>query len=787
MKLNWKNPTAIAIGLMLLVIGLLFQPVIFGGKTFGSPDSLNPKAASIAIHDLTEKSGEYPLWQPRIFSGMPTNEAFTNVSHLYYPEHLFRIAGFSGIMIQLFHLLFAGIGVFLLLKFLKCSHWAAVLGATAFMLTPYMVTMVVFGHGSQMMTASYIPWVFWLTLKLWNKPSLQDAGWLAILLGFQLQRAHVQIAYYTWMLIGAYVLVQVIIGLLDVDSRKNVGKSFGFFALACVIGLGISLLVYLPAMEYAPYSVRGGGISGGAEYGYATGWSFHPKELLTFLIPSAFGFGGVTYWGKMPFTDYPNYMGILVLMLASLGVLLRRDKLTIFLTVATVTALFIAFGRHLNLIYNLFYNFAPYFDKFRVPSMILILVQFNIAVLAAIGLDNIIALKNSRTPRWLMIVSGIAALVFLILLIGRNWVEEVVRARFTVPRVQDPNLVQAINNIRWESWFNDSWFMLLFVALLLSVIWLLIKNKLDKPILIGAIVVFSLIDISRVDDKIINPDPNSGRNPQLLNKNLVDSYFRRDEVTQFLQEQAGNFRIYPLHNFSDPRLQAFGIESVGGYHPVKLDIYNRFLDATGNIGTVPLMRMMNIKYLISQQLLNHPSFRQVFQGDLRSETGFRDAFVYVLDDALPRAWFVKQVETLKSDEEIWQSITAQNFDPLDVAYIDRSIDNIDLSVGEISNLQITAHTVSFSTKNNGTGFLVLSEVHYPLRWKAFINDQRTEIFKTNGVIRGLVVPAGEHAIEFRYDKSIFSISKIISFCAFLMAFGMAVIPNFKRLKKDGLV
>ena len=64
MKLSWKNPIVITIGLMLLVIGLLFQSVIFGGKTFGSPDSMNPKAAGIAINDLAEKNGEYPLWQP---------------------------------------------------------------------------------------------------------------------------------------------------------------------------------------------------------------------------------------------------------------------------------------------------------------------------------------------------------------------------------------------------------------------------------------------------------------------------------------------------------------------------------------------------------------------------------------------------------------------------------------------------------------------------------------------------------------------------------------------------
>ena len=202
MRMDWKNPVVIVSGLMLVIISVLFEPVIFGGKTFGSPDSLSPKAIGIALNDLSEKSGELPQWQPWVFSGMPSAEAFTNISKLYFPEYLFKLFFLPGMLIQLFHLLFAGIGAFLLLRHFKCSDWAAGLGAIAFMITPYMVTMVVFGHGSQMMTAAYIPWVFWLTVRLYQNTNFSDTGWLAVLLGFQLQRGHAQIAYYTWMLIG---------------------------------------------------------------------------------------------------------------------------------------------------------------------------------------------------------------------------------------------------------------------------------------------------------------------------------------------------------------------------------------------------------------------------------------------------------------------------------------------------------------------------------------------------------------------------------------------------------
>src|SRR5439155_807580 len=83
-----------------------------------------------------------------------------------------------------------------------------------------------------------------------------------------------------------------------------------------LLAFAMSAFLYLPTHEYSKLSVRGGGEGGGAGLTYATSWSFHPREILTFVIPSMFGFGGSTYWGSMPFTDYPNYMGIVALALA---------------------------------------------------------------------------------------------------------------------------------------------------------------------------------------------------------------------------------------------------------------------------------------------------------------------------------------------------------------------------------------------------------------------------------------------------------------------------------------
>jgi len=116
MNFNYKSKILFASVFMIILISILFNQVIFSGKSFGSPDTLSPKAVGIALNDASELSGEFPQWQPWIFSGMPSAEAFSHISKLYFPEYLFKLFLLSGMMIQMLHLLFAGIGCFLLLR-----------------------------------------------------------------------------------------------------------------------------------------------------------------------------------------------------------------------------------------------------------------------------------------------------------------------------------------------------------------------------------------------------------------------------------------------------------------------------------------------------------------------------------------------------------------------------------------------------------------------------------------------------------------------------------------------
>ena len=108
------------------------------------------------------------------------------------------------------------------------------------MLTPFMITMIVFGHGSQVMTAAYIPWIMMFTMKLFRNPNSTNIGILALLMGFQLQRAHVQIAYYTWMLIGAYVFITLLFDMREKTNKNKPLISLGAFTLSAILAIAVA-------------------------------------------------------------------------------------------------------------------------------------------------------------------------------------------------------------------------------------------------------------------------------------------------------------------------------------------------------------------------------------------------------------------------------------------------------------------------------------------------------------------------------------------------------------------
>jgi len=752
---------------------LLFYPLVFQSNILLAPDTLVPLASTIALDRVHEATGSYPLWQAWVFSGMPTVEAFSYLSGLYYPNVLFNLFHTDGIVLQLFHLAFAGFGLFLFLREYRLTTLAAFFGGAVFMLNPYLTAMLVHGHGSQLMTAAYIPWMLWATLRLMERGGMVDAGILALVAGFQLQRSHVQIAYYSWMLMVLFVC------FLFLSRRGVFGGGVGGFRLLflLIVGLGcgvaMSASIYIPASQYAAYSVRGmAGQGGGAAWDYATLWSMHPMELLTFLVPGSFGFGGATYWGFMPFTDFPHYAGILVLMLAIGGVAIRRkEPMTWFLVAGLMLYLLLSFGNFFSPVFNLFYQAAPLFSKFRVPSMALIMVYLILAVFAAAGLQELFQCQLDRLRKPLYKGALAFALLIILFFLFEPSIEGFFRSLFPEPSAGSFDLAFMVNKVRWEHLKDSFLVVMMLLSLSAGVLWLCMNNRFSRKLSVVLLLVLGLGDIIWLDLQIVNPSSASLRSPVLAESRVVEPAFRHDEITLFLASRKGLFRIYPAGPlFAENKFALFGIESAGGYHPAKLKIYEEFLSKTGNLASLNILRMLNVGYVISAEPIVHPALELVKSGSLQLANGPQMVSVYALKETVPRAWFAQRVIALKSDEALFTRLLDDRAASGE-AYVDGSLwtESRTFASATVTSLNAQPESMILKVSAPGEAFLVVSEIYYPLRWKVSVDGKPASMVKVNGLLRGVVVPAGSREVHFYYDRSGFETGQRISLGAFVLA------------------
>ncbi|MBC8311039.1 MAG: hypothetical protein H8E72_01930 [Candidatus Marinimicrobia bacterium] len=756
---------------LILICGILFNSVLFEDYLFQGGDSLSPKAVRLGIETSAQEYGEYPLWMPWVFSGMPSVHSFQNISEYYLPHLVMKALMTMGIpqfWEFIFHFIFAAMGMILLLRYLKIRDSIAFFGGVTYMMMPYLVTMIVHGHGSQMMTTAFIPWVIWAIIRLKDSPNGSNMGILALLMGLQLQRAHVQIAYYTWMLVGLYIVMNIIFNY--VDKNKGLPKFVGWAIPAFVLAITMSMWIYLPATSYTPFSIRGAGGGGGTGLEYATQWSFSMGEMLTFINPSYYGFGGATYWGNMPFTDYPNYMGILLLLFAIYGMFTYKDRFRIFLITASAFALLLSFGHHLKPFYQFFYSYFPYFNKFRVPVMILVLLQFNTVVLAALGLNDLMQKIEDRKYdlKLFFVWSGLLFAGIILLNISFDTFAEFGKRSHPV-----------LNPMRADLMSADSFRVGCLLLLGVASIYAISRKWFSEFFGIGIITCIAIIDVGIVDKMIIEPTPESYRTSTLKKKEFLNAYLKEDSIIRFLKSDTTKFRVLPLGALErENRWSAFQIESVGGYHPAKMGNYNELMTQTG--WNYPgILQMLNVKYLISEEPFEHPLFSLVHEGSLYMPDQYVNAFVYQFNGFMNRFFFAENVATLTKDETFTQMKT-HGFSPQQNSFITETLApfNYDASA-KVELVAWSPNRIKIKTVTTSPQFLVMSEIYYPNGW-VIDGHPEIEIIQVNNTLRGILIPEGEFAFEMVFAPSDIKYGTMLTWISLLLVLGLIVAPIVKK-------
>ncbi|MDQ7818634.1 MAG: YfhO family protein [Melioribacteraceae bacterium] len=802
--------------IILIMILIFFSPIMFGDKTTSSGDLIQVKS----LREYATKDYEgFSLWNPYIFCGMPAVATsmslrwFDLTAVIYsYTTQVYSAAFNDYNAIYTFSFVILGFASFFFMRRFGASRGISFLVALGTIFSTGILVLFYIGHITKLMSLAIFPFILLMLFKFQKEIKLIDI--LLFIFGIHLLvlAAHVQIVFYFVLTVLIYFIYFFLRAYLTKDNflKKQLLKSIGISALAGLIALSMSFDTYSQLYEYKPYSTRGtksinelqnpGTPSQSNSYEYNTSWSFSPAEILTFIVPSYYGFGKSTYngplsqnqdvevntyFGQMPFVDSAMYMGVVIFTLALFALYARRKEPVIqFFGILVVLFILISFGKNFPLTFNLFYYYFPLFDNFRVPSMILHVLQIIFPILAGFGVMKIVTLREENNSRFekgfrntSIIFSGLFILSILLGDIISSWFSGRVNAYATgLGQSQQAQMLSALAEYMSNMFRGDLQIALALLSLTFGLSYFYISSKINKDILLLGLVVVIIFDLFRIGN----------RGASYIHASQVNELFREPEYISVIKQQneKGPYRILNLkQDGSMGTLQSnsnfnvyFLQEDFYGYSAVKPRSYQDIMDVVGPMN-VTLWRMLGVKYVVTDKPFQPDGFVTIHTKE--------NLLVHRNDRALPRIYFVDSVAQ-KSSIEILNEIKNDSFDPGKVAFVEKLEFDFD-PISESSSIKISQYkdeTISADVNASGNNFLFFGTTYLP-GWKALIDDKETKVYKTNHGFMGIVVPEGNHKIEFVYKPGGFIIGKYLSLILNILLLGGIVSLIVKaRTKKS---
>jgi len=496
-----------------------------------------------------------------------------------------------------------------------------------------------------------------------------------------------------------------------------------------------------------------------------------------------------SYIGHMPFTDYPKYLSIIVLAFAVLAVVNVRTRFSRFLFFIVVVTTLVAFGKHFSILYDPLFKLVPYFNKFRVPVMVLIVQQVCVVLLFGLGLSHALSWRPSEGRRWALWAT-VGAGVLVLLAMGLYTYFSGEFAKDIAGRIRGVSSVGAqmgLARFVGAKLASDTLRVgLMFFAS--SIVMLLCMRKMIPAVVFVPVVLFlAAADLFSVSHAIHHPEKRFASLPSaqandlkiIKNREVRDRFLVPDDLVTFLKEQEGPYRVMPVLHPSAPlrgpfttnRYMNFGISSIGGYHAAKLSVYDQFLRAmfaSLQKGSYSLPSMLNARYIISQNPYpeDAASLRLVWQG-----TDFQGVpqFVYENAAALPRAFLVDKYRVL-SENDVLMTLASATTALHETVLLEKEpeVAPVSASGSRVEVTHLGFNEVRLEASLEEAAILVLSEIYYP-RWRVFVDDVPAEVLKANYLLRAVALKAGNHKVVFQYDTSLLRKSLIISVTTFSAA------------------
>lgn len=790
-------PHVVAILTFLLAAVLFCKPAL-EGNVLDQHDIVGWKGMAQDAFDYKEKHGHFPLWNTHLFSGMP-NYLIAMEGKSVLPDVGKLLSLGLPQPINFFFL--ACVCFYILALVLKARPVVAALGALGFAFATYNPIIIGAGHVTKMFAISYMPLLLAGLLltyekKYWLGLAVSTLG-TYLLLGAN----HPQVSYYFFLVAAAVTISYLVIWIRN-KEWKHLAISVAVTAVAAITGLLTTSLSVLTTTEYSKATMRGGKsveIDGdsvknvkttGLDTSYAFSYSLGKGEALTMLMPNAFGgnvrqtFGeesglvkkmtekGIpeniavqlasnypSFWGDPNSTGGgPFYSGVIICLLALIGFVLYKHPLRWGLLAVSVIAIMMALGRYLPGFNIFLYTHLPLYDKFRAPSITMVIPQLVLPVMAVLGLQTLLYRKNAQEAlqadfkKILYATGGLLALLLITYLIidYSSLMDQTIAGSLKNAGADDDFIRKALNAIKEQrrSIFGMQLLRTVgFMALVLGVTWLYLKKIITPFIAALIFVVVSSIDLLVVDKAYLNAEnykPKDEMESHLTVKNAIDNQILADKEPQFRVFNASQDRFMA----PDYHVSTFH-RSIGGYHPAKLRIYQDVIERYLYGGDArQVLNMLNVKYIIAP---NPQNGQQVLIPN---------------PEAYGPCWLVKHVQVVKDAATELQSIGITNL--RDTALVQESYASglVQPQFDSTASIQLTKYDndeIEYSYSAGSPQFAVFSEIYYDMGWNAYVDGQKSTYMKTDYALRGMSLPAGKHTIRFVFEPATYKKGVTLSF------------------------
>ncbi len=829
LKKYWPYVVIIA---LFYVVAYLFTPQVLSNKVVNQSDIAAWRGMANEIIEYNEANpGKDPtLWTNSMFGGMPA----TAISVIYqgdYTDYFYKLIHKLSGTRPPSYLLISLVGAFLLFLAFGVNVWLSAIGAFAITFCSYNMQIIQVGHNSKMVAIAFMPWVLAAITYAYRKNCILGSVLFAFALSFQIKANHPQITYYLAMIVVAFAIAELYTAVKKRCLPLFIKKS-AMLLVAGLLGIAVNVNHLWPTYEYSKYTMRGGSELAleqgkdqrGLDISYATSWSYSPEEMPNLMIPNfnggasggklsrdsetyraltSEGYRGADqiirqlplYWGPQPFTAGPMYMGAISVFLFVLGLALLKGPLKWWVAGVSLLAVLLSWGSNLLFLTEFFFKNVPLYSKFRTVSMILVILQITIPLLAILVLDKISGKEREFVKKdfkkgitvALALTAGFCVLFALIPSLAGSFVSQ---ADSRMPDILRQSLVaDRIALLR-----ADALRSLAFIVIAAGVVWFSFKGKLKRELMYGAVALLIILDLWVVGKRYLN-DTHFVRRTEFENQ-----YSLRPVDIAIKEDKDPNYRVLDLfvNTFNDSHT-SYHHKTIGGYSPAKLQIYQDIIDRhiTSEIGALaqdlsdvntieqaqealgfyPVLNMLNTRYIVIAP--DNPPLVNTY--------------------AFGNSWFVTNVhmvESLTQEIEMLDVNRGLNLNNTAVvhsqfadAITGISADSLSAKEG-IELVSYEPNKLVYSYNSEVPRIAVFSEIYYPAGWKAKVNGVSSEIIRVNYVLRGLKVPPGNNIIEFEFKPDSFTkgelMSRIIS--GILLVLTIAAITgqliNYKRIWKN---